>query len=68
MTLIECFTGIANAIREKNGSSDTYTPADMAGAIRKMPVQPSGVEEIPSFAIFITSPINIDGGTTVEEA
>lgn len=26
-------TGIANAIREKNGSSDTYTPADMAGAI-----------------------------------
>lgn len=25
--------GIADAIREKNGSSDTYTPADMAGAI-----------------------------------
>ena len=29
-------TGIADAIREKNGSSDTYTPAQMATAIGAM--------------------------------
>ena len=27
------YTNIANAIRGKNGSSDTYTPAEMADAI-----------------------------------
>lgn len=30
-------TGIANAIRGKNGSSDTYTPAQMATAISAIP-------------------------------
>lgn len=30
-------TDIANAIREKNGSSDTYTPLQMASAIQSLP-------------------------------
>ena len=30
-------TAIANAIRAKNGSSDTYTPATMATAITNIP-------------------------------
>lgn len=30
-------TAIANSIREKNGSSDTYTPAEMAQAISDIP-------------------------------
>lgn len=30
-------TAIANAIRAKNGSSDTYTPAEMATAIQNLP-------------------------------
>lgn len=30
-------TNIANAIRGKNGSSDTYTPSEMAGAITAIP-------------------------------
>lgn len=30
-------TNIANAIRGKNGSSDTYTPAEMAAAITNIP-------------------------------
>lgn len=29
---------IANAIREKNGSSDTYTPTQMSTAIRDIPI------------------------------
>jgi hypothetical protein len=29
----ETLTSIANAIRSKNGSSDTYTPSEMADAI-----------------------------------
>ena len=29
---------IANAIREKNGSSDTYTPVQMSTAIRDIPI------------------------------
>lgn len=35
-------TNIANAIRGKNGSSDTYTPAEMATAITNIPT--SGVD------------------------
>lgn len=33
---------IADAIREKNGSSETYTPAQMAGAINTLYPEPSG--------------------------
>ena len=42
-------TGIANAIRAKNGSSDTYTPAQMAGAIESIPtggITPTGTKQI----------------------
>lgn len=36
-TLTSIFTAIANAIRGKNGSSDTYTPDEMAAAIAAIP-------------------------------
>lgn len=39
-------TNIANAIRSKNGSSDTYTPAEMATAISNIPSGGSGGEPI----------------------
>lgn len=46
----ETLTAIADAIRAKNGSSDTYTPAQMASAINSLPsedyIQHSG---IPSY-------------------
>lgn len=35
--LTDIFGDIADAIRGKNGSSDTYTPAQMAGAIDDIP-------------------------------
>lgn len=35
-------TNIANAIRAKNGSSDTYTMAEMATAIANLPSGGSG--------------------------
>ena len=35
--LSDIFTAIANAIRSKNGSSDTYTPAQMPTAITNIP-------------------------------
>ena len=42
-------TGIANAIRAKNGSSDTYTPPQMAAAIQAIPtggITPTGTVNI----------------------
>lgn len=34
VTLNSVFTGIANAIREKTGGSDTITPRNMGNAVR----------------------------------
>lgn len=42
-------TGIANAIRAKNGSSNTYTPPQMAAAIQAIPtggITPTGTVNI----------------------
>lgn len=41
-------TGIANAIRAKNGSNDTYTPPQMAAAIQAIPtgITPTGTANI----------------------
>ena len=41
-------TAIANAIRGKNGSSDTYTPPQMAAAIQAIPtgITPTGTKNI----------------------
>ena len=42
-------TDIANAIRAKNGSSDTYTPPQMAAAIQAIPtggITPTGTLQI----------------------
>jgi len=37
ITNTDNYTAIANAIRAKNGSSDTYTPSQMATAISNIP-------------------------------
>lgn len=37
MSIKSLFEDIADAIREKSGSSDTYTPAEMPSAIRSIP-------------------------------
>lgn len=42
-------SAIANAIREKSGSSDTYKPAEMAPAILNIPT--GGGEEVPRKAV-----------------
>lgn len=38
------YEDIADAIREKTESSDTYTPSEMAGAIRSIPTSVTGVK------------------------
>ena len=56
--LTNVFTNIANAIRTKNGSSDTYTPSEMAQAIEDIP--------LPEDAYYLKTvsgnPISIDDG------
>ena len=37
ITNTEHYAAIANAIRRKNGETDTYTPAEMADAIGRIP-------------------------------
>ncbi len=49
-------SNIANAIRSKNGSSDTYTPSQMASAIR----------DIPAGSITPTGTIQINANGTVD--
>ena len=41
-TLTDIFSDIADSIRGKNGSSDTYTPAQMAPAIDAIPTGGGG--------------------------
>lgn len=48
---------IANAIREKNGSSDTYTPAQMSTAIRNIPI---GTSSDFDYIIFSTDTTYFD--------
>lgn len=55
----EHLVNIADAIREKNGSEDTYTPGAMADAIRDIP-QEGGGEEVNGIEFDITE---VDGGT-----
>lgn len=45
----ETLTAIADAIRTKNGSSDTYTPAQMAQEIEDLSSVPFGLGEIPDY-------------------
>ena len=40
------YTDIANAIRGKNGSTDTYTPAQMATAITNIPSSPAPTVDV----------------------
>lgn len=44
MSLTSVFTDIADAIRSKNGSSDTYTPAQMPQAIADIPTGGGGID------------------------
>lgn len=62
-------TGIADAIRAKNGSTDTYTPAQMATAIEDIPtgITPAGQIEITEngtvdVAAFASALVNVAGG------
>lgn len=67
VVLDDTLTDIADAIRGKNGSSDTYKPGEMADAIDDIPVgslgiprevSPSGVFQMPSTAFVYTLPAN----------
>lgn len=68
VVLGDTMTSIANAIRGKNGSSDTYKPSEMAAAITAIPsgggigipreVSPSGVFQMPSTTFTYTLPAN----------
>ena len=45
ITNTEHYAAIANAIRRKNGETDTYTPAEMADAIGRIPQGGGGASE-----------------------
>ena len=45
ITNTEHYAAIANAIRSKNGETDTYTPAEMADAIGRIPKGGGGASE-----------------------
>ena len=45
-------TAIADAIREKNGATDTYKPSEMAAAIGAIPTGGGGAEGIPESIVF----------------
>lgn len=66
MTDSQHYTDIANAIREKNGSSDTYLPSQMAGAIRALDASGGtaqtelfvlGADEVQGTSMTFTRPI-----------
>lgn len=52
-------TAIANAIRTKNGSSDTYTPAEMATAITNIPT--SQVDQTTALQWMLNNKTNYTG-------
>lgn len=49
LTDTQYYSDIADAIREKNGSSDTYTPSQMAEAIADIQAAPFTFGEIPDY-------------------
>lgn len=68
VVLNSTLTDIANAIRGKNGSSDTYKPSEMPAAITAIPsgggvgipreISPSGIFQMPSTTFTYTLPTN----------
>ena len=60
-------TGIANAIRAKNGSSDTYTPAEMATAIGNIPTGSATLitKSVTANGTYAASSDNADGYSSV---
>lgn len=56
MSIKSLFEDIADAIREKSGSSDTYTPAEMPDAIRNI----SGKPAINNFQLTVIGGYNGD--------
>ena len=54
------YTDIANAIREKNGSTDTYHPSQMADAIKALPVGVSTGTELYVLGMNETHGTSID--------
>ena len=68
-------TNIADAIRAKNGSSDTYTPAQMAGAIENIPqgtdvealsVNSNGTYTAPAGKAYSPVMVNVPGVADIE--
>lgn len=71
-TLTNAFTNIANAIRGKNGSHESYTPAQMVTAIENIPsddtiydsvtVTANGTITPPSGHAYDSVTVNVEGG------
>lgn len=60
ITNTDNYVAIANAIRSKNGSSDTYTPAQMAAAIEAIPSGGGGDDELLALIVERTRPYSKD--------
>ena len=58
-------SAIANAIRGKNGASDTYTPAQMAAAIAAIPSGVLGTKSITANGTYAASSDSLDGYSSV---
>lgn len=71
-TLTSVFTRIANAIRGKNGSHETYTPAEMVTAIEQIPSDDTIYDSVTITANGTVTPsqghaydsvtVNVEGG------
>ncbi len=58
------YTDIANAIREKNGSTDTYQPADMAGAVQALP---TGAADVKRWEFTLTGLVTNSNGIVLQD-
>ena len=73
ITNTDNYTNIANAIRSKNGSSDTYTPAQMPAAINNIVTKcilPAGTKLAfvsSTFSTFDGTHLDVSGVTSMRE-
>lgn len=61
----EYLQDMANAIREKNGSTDTYKPSEMANAIREIEVG-GGIKESPNLFSYPYTSFTVNGVECVD--
>lgn len=52
ITNTQNYVDIANAIREKNGSEDTYMPSEMAAAIQAIACDEGGGKKVSNITIY----------------